>query len=205
MAMCLLGTTIDIHSGGSDLAFPHHESEIAQAEGATGQGPFVRCWVHTAMVRHEGEKMSKSLGNLVMVDDLLKEWSADALRLYLAQHHYRAVWSHSLRELGQAGELARRLAAAATVRGGPREALDPAGIEDAFVEALDDDLDTPFAILQLRQLSEAILRAADAGRDVAAAQGALRSMGSVFGLRLDAGGPEPRVLEGWSDLLQEFE
>jgi len=205
MAMHLLGTPIDIHSGGSDLTFPHHESEIAQAEGATGQGPFVRCWVHTAMVRHEGEKMSKSLGNLIMIDDLLKEWSADALRLYLAQHHYRAVWSHSLGELEQAGELARKLVHAAAVRGGSEEALDPKGYESAFVEALDDDLDTPGAIGHLEHLASAITVAARAGRDVAPAQRMLRSMSSVFGLRLDRREPEQAVVQGWSQHLREFE
>ena len=205
MAMHLLGTTIDIHSGGSDLTFPHHESEIAQAEGATGQGPFVRCWVHTAMVRHDGEKMSKSLGNLVMVDDLLKEWSADALRLYLAQHHYRAVWSHSFGELEQAGEAARKLAAAAAAPGGREEALDPTGIENAFVQALDDDLDTPSAIDHLEHLANTITVAARAGRDVAPAQRMLRSMGSVLGLRLDRREPERAVVQGWGRFLREFE
>ena len=84
-----LGNTIDIHSGGVDLCFPHHECEIAQVEPVTGVKPFVRFWMHTAMVYHEGEKMSKSLGNLVWVRELLKTYSPDALRLYLARHHYR--------------------------------------------------------------------------------------------------------------------
>ena len=83
MAVSHLGETIDIHAGGSDLVFPHHESEIAQVEPLTGR-PFVRFWFHTAMVEHEDEKMSKSLGNLVMVRDLLEQVSPDALRLYLA-------------------------------------------------------------------------------------------------------------------------
>ena len=205
MAMHLLGTTIDIHSGGSDLAFPHHESEIAQAEGATGQAPFVRCWVHTAMVRHDGEKMSKSLGNLVMVDDLLKEWSPDALRLYLAQHHYRAVWSHNLQELERAAALARKLAGAAVVPGGPENALDPTGIEEAFVHALDNDLETPGAIHHLEQLADAIADAAQAGQDVASAKRMLRSMSSVFGLRLNRREPDQVVMQGWGRFLSEFE
>ncbi|MBC7292524.1 MAG: class I tRNA ligase family protein, partial [Thermoleophilia bacterium] len=75
MAIKFLGETVDIHSGGADLAFPHHESEIAQAECATGRKPFARFWMHSAMVRYQGEKMSKSLGNLIMVDKLLQKWS----------------------------------------------------------------------------------------------------------------------------------
>ena len=89
MATHLLGETIDIHCGGSDLVFPHHECEIAQSETVTGRQPFANFWVHVAMVGYEGEKMSKSLGNLVMVRELLTDYSPDAVRLYLAQHHYR--------------------------------------------------------------------------------------------------------------------
>jgi L-cysteine:1D-myo-inositol 2-amino-2-deoxy-alpha-D-glucopyranoside ligase len=204
MAMHLLGTTIDIHSGGADLAFPHHESEIAQAEGASGVKPFVRCWVHTAMVRHEGEKMSKSLGNLVMVNDMLKDWSPDALRLYLARHHYREAWSHNLQELEQAEELARKLMRAAAADSGPLQPLDCAHLRDAFVEALDDDLHAPRAIRRLEQLADTILDAADGGHDVRSAQGMLRSMSSVFGLRLGADEPEERVTAGWSHYLRDF-
>lgn len=106
MSTSLLGSTIDLHSGGSDLLFPHHECEIAQVEGATGQEPFVRYWFHTAMVEHEGEKMSKSLGNLVMARDLLQDYTADALRLYMASHHYRHPWHYDAGELRVAQSLA---------------------------------------------------------------------------------------------------
>src|SRR5690606_17845925 len=120
MSTLFLGDRVDVHGGGADLIFPHHESEIAQSEGATGQAPFVRFWLHTAMVRHEGEKMSKSLGNLIMIQDLRKSWSADALRLYLANHHYREAWSHNPDELEQAKRLAHGLAAAARAEGGAK-------------------------------------------------------------------------------------
>ncbi|MDQ3881249.1 MAG: cysteine--tRNA ligase, partial [Chloroflexota bacterium] len=90
MSMEYLGDRFEIHGGGSDLIFPHHESEIAQSEGATGVRPFVAFWMHTGMVHHEGEKMSKSLGNLVLVRDLLVDYPGDAIRLYLLSHHYRA-------------------------------------------------------------------------------------------------------------------
>jgi L-cysteine:1D-myo-inositol 2-amino-2-deoxy-alpha-D-glucopyranoside ligase len=204
MAMHVLGSPIDVHSGGMDLTFPHHESEIAQAEGATGERPFVRYWVHTAMVRHEGEKMSKSLGNLVMVDDLLKEWSPDALRLYLAQHHYRAAWSYDPLELEQAERLSQKLTRAASARAGPLEAFDHKRFQESFVAALDDDLDTPYAIHHLEHLADAIQDAADARRDVRSAQEMLQSMSRVFGLRLGAKTPDEGVVTGWSRHLQDF-
>ncbi|MEI2652345.1 MAG: class I tRNA ligase family protein [Microthrixaceae bacterium] len=92
-ALCLreLGTTIDLHGGGSDLIFPHHECEAAQSEAATGE-PLVRHWMHQAMVSMDGEKMSKSLGNLVFVSDLVKDWDPRAIRLTVVSHHYREPW-----------------------------------------------------------------------------------------------------------------
>ena len=91
LALRELGTTIDLHGGGSDLIFPHHECEAAQSEAATGE-PFVRHWMHQAMVRMDGEKMSKSLGNLVFVSELRKEWDTRAIRLAAVAHHYRTPW-----------------------------------------------------------------------------------------------------------------
>ena len=91
LAMRELGTTIDLHGGGDDLVFPHHECEAAQSEAATGE-PFVRHWMHVGMVRLGGTKMSKSVGNLVFVSDLLKEWEPAAIRLAIIGHHYRDSW-----------------------------------------------------------------------------------------------------------------
>lgn len=91
LALRELGTTIDLHGGGSDLIFPHHECESAQSEAATGE-PFVRHWMHQAMVRMDGEKMSKSLGNLVFVSELRKEWDPRAIRLAAVANHYRTPW-----------------------------------------------------------------------------------------------------------------
>jgi L-cysteine:1D-myo-inositol 2-amino-2-deoxy-alpha-D-glucopyranoside ligase len=204
MSSQLLGDTVDIHGGGADLVFPHHESEIAQSEGAMGHEPFVRFWLHTAMVYHEGEKMSKSLGNLVMVDDLLKVWSADALRIYMANHHYREPWSHDDDELAAAEQMAQKLRQVMLVAAGTGASLDASGAKAAFTAAMDDDLDTPTALTVLEQLADDILKAADAERDVAAAQATMRQLGSVFGLRLDADSPEVRVLEGWGRHLERF-
>ena len=91
LALRELGTTIDLHGGGCDLIFPHHECEAAQSEAATGE-PFVRHWMHQAMVRMDGEKMSKSLGNLVFVSELRKAWDSRAIRLAVLAHHYRHEW-----------------------------------------------------------------------------------------------------------------
>lgn len=204
MSTRFLGPTLDLHGGGGDLAFPHHECEIAQAEPLTGCVPFARGWVHMAMVEHEGAKMSKSLGNLVMVRDLLVHWPADALRLYLAGHHYRRSWSHDPGEIARAHRLAGTLRAAVTAPGGRGGGLDAAGAEGDFAAAMDDDLDTPAALGRLEGLADDILGAARAGRDVAPAQALLRRLAEVFGLRLDAPGADKRVVEGWDAHLERF-
>ncbi len=135
LAMRELGTTVDLHGGGTDLIFPHHECEAAQSEAATGE-PFVRHWMHVGMVCLNGTKMSKSLGNLVFVSDLLKEWDAATIRLAIIDHHYRSDWDwHD----GLMPQAAARL-----------EAWRAAGEGDDALEevraALDDDLDTPEAL-----------------------------------------------------------
>jgi L-cysteine:1D-myo-inositol 2-amino-2-deoxy-alpha-D-glucopyranoside ligase len=135
LALRELGTTIDLHGGGSDLIFPHHECEAAQSEAATGE-LFVRHWLHQGMVRYEGEKMSKSLGNLVFVSDLVKEWDPMAIRLALVAHHYRDPWDWTDDEMPAAAARLDRWRAAGAGTG----ALDQARA------ALDDDLDTPTAV-----------------------------------------------------------
>jgi L-cysteine:1D-myo-inositol 2-amino-2-deoxy-alpha-D-glucopyranoside ligase len=91
LALRELGTTIDLHGGGADLIFPHHECERAQSEAATGE-QFVKHWMHTALISMDGQKMSKSLGNLVFIDKLREEWDARAIRLAIVEHHYRTEW-----------------------------------------------------------------------------------------------------------------
>jgi L-cysteine:1D-myo-inositol 2-amino-2-deoxy-alpha-D-glucopyranoside ligase len=135
LALRELGTTIDLHGGGSDLIFPHHECEAVQSEAATGE-PFVRHWMHAPMVRLDGTKMSKSLGNLVFVSDLLKEWEPMAVRLAVLAHSYRHDWDWSDELLATA---AARLDAWRAA--GPGEGA----LEDVRA-ALDDDLDTPTAL-----------------------------------------------------------
>ncbi len=136
-ALCLreLGTTIDLHGGGSDLIFPHHECEAAQSEAATGE-PLVRHWMHQAMVRMDGEKMSKSLGNLVFVSELSKDWDPRSIRLACVGHHYRDSWEWHADLMGVATERLSSWVAA----GAGGAAL------DQVRAALDEDLDTPGAV-----------------------------------------------------------
>ena len=134
LALRELGTTIDLHGGGTDLIFPHHECERAQSEAATGE-PFVRHWMHQAMVRMDGEKMSKSLGNLVFVSDLRKEWDPMAIRLMIVENHYRTAWEWDDTRMPRAAERLERWRAAGQGDGGL----------EAVRAALDDDLDTPGA------------------------------------------------------------
>jgi L-cysteine:1D-myo-inositol 2-amino-2-deoxy-alpha-D-glucopyranoside ligase len=155
LAMRELGETIDLHGGGSDLVFPHHECEAAQSEAATGSR-FVRHWMHTGMVRLDGTKMSKSLGNLAFVHDLLKDWEAPALRLAVIGNHYRADWDWEDSLMVESSERLARWRAA-----GPGDA----GLTEVRA-ALDDDLDTPSAV-------GAIDAAASAGQGVSQAAGLL--------------------------------
>ena len=204
MATAFLGETIDLHSGGSDLLFPHHECEVAQAEPITGKRPFVRCWFHVAMVQHEGEKMSKSLGNLVMVRDLLQRFSPDSLRLYLAQHHYRIPWDFDETRLQAAATLTEQLQKAAHVRGDQGRVLDLSALHDDFDEAMRNDLDTPTALHLLTAMAEQISSAAAAGWRVAPAQTTLGQLGQIFGLHLGQAAPENRVVDGWQQHLLRF-
>ncbi|MCB8942203.1 MAG: cysteine--tRNA ligase [Ardenticatenaceae bacterium] len=204
LATHFLGETIDIHSGGSDLLFPHHECEIAQVEPVTGQKPFVRFWLHTAMVAYEGEKMSKSLGNLVMVRDLLQDYTADALRIYLAQHHYREVWAHDEVALAKAVQSAERLAVAMTAVSHDGQAINIHPVQDRFQAAMDNDLDTTMALASLLNLADEIIFRAENGYAVTEAQAALQQMAGVFGLRLGGEMAESRVIEGWQRHLERF-
>ncbi len=118
MSMQELGPTLDLHGGGTDLIFPHHECEVAQSEALTNK-PFVRHWLHSAMVAYEGEKMSKSLGNLVFISDLLKVADPRAIRLALMHHHYRSGFEWHDTDIQDGNALLRRLVAAAQRTSGP--------------------------------------------------------------------------------------
>jgi L-cysteine:1D-myo-inositol 2-amino-2-deoxy-alpha-D-glucopyranoside ligase len=158
-----LGTPIDVHGGGEDLIFPHHESEIAQATGA-GISSYVRLWVHVAMVGYQGEKMSKSLGNLVFVSRLLERVAPATVRLLLAGHHHRAAWEYTEAEL-DAADARRRSYAEAAAAGTSLAGAEAQRWRAEFLERIDDDLDAPGALGVVDRLAR---RLPEAGGTVAA-------------------------------------
>lgn len=198
-----LGDVIDVHGGGRDLEFPHHECETAQACGVTGCDFFAALWMHTAMVCYQGEKMSKSLGNLIWARDLLAEHSADAVRLLVHAHNYDETWDYTDAELEPADRLAARLLEAVTVVGGSGAVLDATESVVAFEAAMDANLDTRGALEALEAFADRIIAAAALGNDVTDAQATLRRLGAVLGLRFD-GNIEPRVRVGWEKHYQRF-
>ena len=193
MAMAHLGEQIDVHGGGLDLIFPHHENERAQSEGATGRR-FAGTWLHNGMLRFGDEKMSKSLGNVERLADALDEWGPETLLLLFARAHYRSPMDYNDDTLAQAAaagdglrDALRRLRSAKGDGAGDAAALDEAGRRvDAFDAALDDDLATPQALAELFDLARVANRAVDdqalSARGAAAVADALVSRLDVLGL-----------------------
>ena len=148
-----LGDRIDVHGGGRDLIFPHHESEIAQSESFTGKRPFSRYFIHTAMVMYMGEKMSKSLGNLVLVSDLLKKHTANAIRWMILSHDYGKVWEYDPKELKEAdicmNDIKKRMRRYRTTKDNP----DPSAVRD-FRKVMNDNLDTHSALCIIKSLPD---------------------------------------------------
>ena len=195
-AMCLhhLGETLDIHGGGNDLVFPHHENEIAQSESFTGK-PFVRYWMHNGMLVLAGEKMSKSLGNLITIDAFLHDHSSDALRLLIFAGHYRkpVVFNDETLQ-GADRSLARLRSGLRPAQGGLstgeaadtlREAAENA--RATFIAAMDDDFNTAAGLATLFELVRAINTARTAGVSgpfFDAAQRTLREVAGVLGITL---------------------
>lgn len=182
MSMKYLGNTIDIHGGGGDLVFPHHESEEAQSRGATGH-PLARWWMHAGMLRYRGEKMSKSLGNLVLIRNLQKRYAANAVRIYLLSHHYRSSFEYFEQDMKRAEEidiLFRRVWRLQSASGKP---LAITAYERAFYRALHDDMDTPKAIALLERLARKILQEKDK-KSIIGAKAFLNKAFNLLGLRL---------------------
>ncbi len=194
MAIRYLGETLDIHGGGGDLVYPHHESEIAQSECWSDQRPFARIWMHAGMLRMDGEKMSKSLGNMVFVPQLLETYRPEAIRLYLSGVRYRDVLEWDPAALDAAEELVTLLCSAAEMTHPVHDAahpyqtsgepVAPEPFRQRFLEAMDDDLNTPVAIGVLRELAEAILAGRAEQRPVSQARHELRTLASILGIVL---------------------
>ncbi|HSN34606.1 MAG TPA: cysteine--tRNA ligase [Ideonella sp.] len=179
MACALLGETFDLHGGGMDLQFPHHENEIAQSEGASGK-PFVRVWVHNGFLNVDNEKMSKSLGNFFTLRDVLQRYDGETLRFFMLRTHYRSPFNFSDAHLDDARSALRRLY---TALDGAGLGDEPAGDLDwneppaaAFRAAMNDDFNTPGAVAVLFEL------AAEANRGARAAARLLKQLGGTLGV-----------------------
>ncbi len=206
MSLKYLGPTLDIHGGGMDLIFPHHENEIAQSEGATGK-PFVNYWLHNGFVTVNKEKMSKSLGNFFTVRDILKKYAAETVRFFLVSTHYRNPVDFDDGQLEAAKNSLTRLtnsldAAELAKKDGQADDRELDKLKTSFVEAMDDDFNTAAAIAVLFELAGVLNRRVAEGRGVAAAKELLLELGGVLGLfakRAEQGfvenGPEPAETE----------
>ena len=222
MAQRYLGDTFDIHGGGLDLVFPHHENEVAQSESATGK-PFARVWMHNGLVLRDGEKMSKSLGNVISVREALERWTPDALRLFVLSSHYRSPNNVTDEALVAAQRGIDRLTAALRPSDGTAAADDgelrdhhgypiagplvPPGDEahQRFVEAIEDDCNTAQALAALFELVREINRRRDAGQAVAREQAKLRELTGLLGLRLEEQAAGDLDVVALSTLAKQFE
>jgi cysteinyl-tRNA synthetase len=178
MSCALLGESFDIHGGGADLQFPHHENEIAQSEGASGQ-PLARVWMHNGFINVDDEKMSKSLGNFFTIRDVLKAFDAETIRFFIVRSHYRSPLNYSDSHLHDARASLRRLYTAL----GAVEALVPDQIDWSnpyaarFKAAMDEDFGTPEALAVLFDLAGAVNRDGGPGQ-----AGLLKALGGLLGL-----------------------
>ncbi len=204
MSLKYLGSSLDIHGGGQDLVFPHHENEIAQSESFTGTKPFVKYWLHNGLLQFGEEKMSKSLGNLITIKEALEKYSPDAIRIFVLSSYYRSPLTYSEEALEAAERGVDRLRQ--TVRGewGEKE---PTGemisesYRKRFIEAMDDDFNTAQAIAVLFDLAHDINRAGEAGYGVALAQRVLVELAGLLGLTLKIPEKLPLDAEPFIELL----
>jgi len=192
MSLKYLGETVDIHGGGQDLIFPHHENEIAQSEAFTGVSPFARYWLHNGLMQLGKEKMSKSLGNLITVKEALERYSADAIRLFVLSSHYRSplTYTEDGLEAAHRGSVRLRLAAHRENGDGPK-AIEVAPYRQRFIEAMDDDFNTAQAVATLFDLAREINQAVDSGTGFQDGKKVLLSLArEVLGLNL----PKARII-----------
>ncbi len=211
-----LGEQIDIHGGGNDLIFPHHENEIAQSESFTGK-TFARYWIHNGMLQLSGEKMSKSVGNLVTIEEFLANHPADTLRMLVLNSGYRNPLSYSDDILNQAEKAIDRLRsglkpALPGAAGAPLTSLDLLDSQaeatgQGFIQSMDDDFNSAGALALLFELVRAINQArADGATDeqLSTAQQQLLKLTGVLGLTLEKPDEGGHVADGFIDLLVEI-
>jgi len=211
-----LGEQIDIHGGGNDLIFPHHENEIAQSESFTGK-QFARYWIHNGMLQLSGEKMSKSLGNLVTIEEFLADHEGDVLRMMILNSSYRNPLTFNDDVIAQAERALDRLRSALRPAQQDFKALDeslPASLESqlhavrqGFLDSMDDDFNTAGALGYLFELVRAINQARDAGAGsdvLSPAQDLLLELSGVLGLRLERQAQAASPAEPFIDLLLEL-
>jgi len=203
MALKYLGDSLDIHGGGQDLIFPHHENEITQSEAFTGVAPFVRYWLHNGLLQLGEDKMSKSLGNLITVKEALERYSPDAIRLFILGSHYRSPLTHSEETLEAAETGMERLRQATKDGGeaGGKAVLDSQPFERRFVDSMDDDFNTAQAIAVLFDLAREINRAREEKHDVTGAQHTLAELAEVLGFTLEEPSRPPLDAEPFIELL----
>jgi cysteinyl-tRNA synthetase len=206
MSLKYLGDTLDIHGGGQDLVFPHHENEITQSESLTGKKPFAKYWLHNGLLQLDENKMSKSLGNLVTIREVLEKYSADAIRLFVLSSHYRNPLTYSEEAMTAAEKGINRLRQIAQAEGDKGKGgvgVDAGAYRQRFVDAMDDDFNTPQAIAALFDLVREINRTDEAGGETGEARKMLLGLGSILGLtfevpkkpHLDVGSLRPLLLE----------
>ncbi|MBI2832122.1 MAG: cysteine--tRNA ligase [Chloroflexi bacterium] len=186
MSLRYLGETIDIHGGGQDLIFPHHENEMAQSEGFTGKKPFVRYWLHNGLLQLGEQKMSKSLGNLITIKDALAKFSADALRIFILSSHYRSPLTYSEEALEAAERGAERLRTAlhSEDTGDKASNINAETYRQRFTEAMDDDFNSSQALAVLFDLARDINRLRDEGNSTETGKQLLVELAGVLGLTL---------------------
>ena len=190
MSLKYLGDSIDIHGGGQDVVFPHHENEIAQTESFTGKKPFVKYWMHNGLLRLGEEKMSKSLGNLITIREALSRHSADALRIFVLSSYYRAPITFTEEALEAAEKGADRLRQVAQSESKGKKSggqIDIPAYHARFLAAMDDDFGTSQALANLFDLARDINRLNDEGYDITQPKLTLTELAGVLGLTLKPG------------------
>ncbi len=208
MSLKYLGETIDIHGGGQDLIFPHHENEIAQSECFTGKKPFARFWMHNGLFQLGEAKMSKSSGTFISIKQVFEKHSADGFRLFILGSHYRNPLTLSEEAIEAAERGAERLTQAlknGTAQGKTNGKLDAQPFRQKFTEVMDDDFNTPQAIAVLFDLAKEINKAAEKGANASDARQTLQELAGVLGLTLkeDGNSSEQELLEEAKHLVSE--